>query len=104
MVTFADHFYCKYYCGHRAMLSIGNVLPLLGIPEGAVVCNVEHHIGDRGVFTKASGDYAIMISHNPNNDTSRQGSSWTGTLSTKVWPPWLMDVSDISSTFMNWPI
>jgi large subunit ribosomal protein L8e len=59
------------YCGRRATLSIGNVLPLRGIPEGAVVCNVEHHVGDRGVFARASGDYAIVISHNPDNGTSR---------------------------------
>ena len=71
MVTFADHFYSKYYCSHHATLSIGNVLPLLGIPEGAVVCNVEHHVGDRGVFAGASRDYAIVISHNPGNNTLR---------------------------------
>ena len=63
------------------MLSIGNVLPLLGIPEGAIVCNVEHHVSDHGVFAGASRDYAIMISHNPNNGTS------TGMLPAKVWPP-----------------
>ena len=50
---------------------MGNVLPLRGIPEGAIVCNVEHHIGDHGVFARASGDYAIVISHNPNNGTLR---------------------------------
>ncbi|KAK9155936.1 hypothetical protein Sjap_003416 [Stephania japonica] len=37
----------------------------------AVVCNVEHHVGDRGVLARASGDYAIVISHNPDNGTSR---------------------------------
>ncbi|KAJ6989617.1 60S ribosomal protein L8-1 [Populus alba x Populus x berolinensis] len=37
----------------------------------AVVCNVEHHVGDRGAFARASGDYAIVISHNPDNDTTR---------------------------------
>ena len=79
------------------MLSIGNVLPLCGIPEGTIVCNVEHHVGDCGVFARASGDYAIVISHNLDNGT------WTGTLPTEVWPPWLVDVSDISSNFMNWP-
>ena len=101
MVTFADHFYSKYYCGHRTTLSIGNILPLRRIPEGVVICNVEHHIGDHGVFAKASSDYAIMISHNPNNGTSRRGSFWTGTMPAKVWPPWLVDVFDISSNLMN---
>ncbi|KAJ6288305.1 hypothetical protein OIU76_024318 [Salix suchowensis] len=45
--------------------------PFRALPEGAVVCNVEHHVGDRGVFARASGDYAIVISHNPDNDTTR---------------------------------
>jgi ribosomal protein L2 len=59
------------YCGKKANLMVGNVLPLRSVPEGAVVCNVEHHVGDRGVFARASGDYAIVISHNPDNDTTR---------------------------------
>lgn len=59
------------YCGKKANLVVGNVLPIRSIPEGAVVCNVEHHVGDRGVFARCSGDYAIVISHNPDNDTSR---------------------------------
>ncbi|XVF18007.1 hypothetical protein REPUB_Repub10bG0174500 [Reevesia pubescens] len=59
------------YCGKKATLMVGNVLPVRSIPEGAVVCNVEHHVGDRGVFARASGDYAIIISHNPDNDTTR---------------------------------
>ncbi|KAF9618553.1 hypothetical protein IFM89_002248 [Coptis chinensis] len=50
---------------------VGNVLPLRSIPEGAVVCNVEHHVGDRGVLARASGDYAIVISHNLDNGRSR---------------------------------
>ncbi|KAL2519827.1 60S ribosomal protein L8-3 [Forsythia ovata] len=58
------------YYGKKATLVVGNVLPLRSIPEGAVVCNVEHHVGDRGVFARASRDYAIVISHNPNNGTS----------------------------------
>ena len=51
------------------MPSIGNVLPLHRILEGAIVCNVEHNVGDRGVLTRASKDYANMISHNPDNGT-----------------------------------
>ncbi|KAJ6736818.1 60S RIBOSOMAL PROTEIN L8-1 [Salix viminalis] len=49
------------YCGKKANLMVGNVLPLRSVPEGAVVCNVEHHVGDRGVFARASGDYAIRF-------------------------------------------
>ncbi|KAL3676021.1 hypothetical protein R1sor_025969 [Riccia sorocarpa] len=35
------------YCGKKAALTVGNVLPLRSIPEGAVICNVEQHMGDR---------------------------------------------------------
>ena len=77
------------------MISIDNVLPLHRIPEGAVVCNIEHHVGDHGVFARASRDYAILISRNLDNST------WTGAPPAEVWPPWLMDVSNISSNFMN---
>ncbi|XP_059450887.1 large ribosomal subunit protein uL2-like [Corylus avellana] len=59
------------YCRKKANLTVGNVLALGAIPEGTVVCNVEHHVGDRGVLARASGDYAIVISHNPDNGTSR---------------------------------
>ncbi|XP_052481253.1 60S ribosomal protein L8-3-like [Gossypium raimondii] len=58
------------YCGKKANLMVENVLPLRSIPEGAIVCNVEHHVGDREVFVRASGDYAIVISRNPDNDTT----------------------------------
>ena len=81
MITFSDQFYSKYYYGRRATLSIGNVLPLHRIPEGAIVCSVEHYVGDRGVFAGVSRDYAIVISRNPNNGTS------TGMLPAEVWPP-----------------
>ena len=74
MITFSDQFYSKYYYGHRATLSISNVLPLLRIPEGAIICNVEYHVSDSGVFTGMSRDYAIVISRNPNNDTWMGGA------------------------------
>lgn len=48
------------YCGKKANLIMGNVVPLLPILEGAAVCNVEHHVGDCGVFAR---DYPIVISH-----------------------------------------
>ena len=51
------------------MLSIDDVLPLRRILEGAFICNIEHHVGDCGAFARASRDYAIMISRNPDNGT-----------------------------------
>jgi large subunit ribosomal protein L8e len=59
------------YCGKKAELVIGNVLPVGQMPEGTVICNVEHRPGDRAVIAKASGDYAIVVAHNPDAGISR---------------------------------
>ena len=72
MITLSNQIYSKYYYGRRATLSIDNVLLLRRIPKGAVVCNIEHPVGDRGTSAGASKDYAIVISRNPDNDV------WTG--------------------------
>ena len=69
MITLSNQIYSKYYYGRCATLSISNILPLRRIPEGAFVCSVEHHAGNRGTFARASRDYAIMISRNPDNGT-----------------------------------
>ena len=68
-ITVSDQFYYKHYYGRHTTFSIGDVLPLHEILEGAIVCNVKHHAGDGGAFARASRDYAIAISHNPDNDT-----------------------------------
>ncbi|XP_066354789.1 large ribosomal subunit protein uL2x-like [Miscanthus floridulus] len=63
------------YCGRRATLSIDDVLPCRRILEDAVVCNVEHH--DRRLWypsAEAPGDYAIVISHNTDNDARTRGA------------------------------
>ena len=52
------------YCGKKAQLAIGNVMPLGNLPEGTVVCNVEAAEGDRGCLARASGDYIVVIGHN----------------------------------------
>ena len=38
------------YYRRRTTLSIVDVLPLHGILEGAVICNIEHHAGDYGAL------------------------------------------------------
>jgi len=53
------------YCGKKAALTIGNTLPLGSMPEGTIICNVENKVGDRGALARASGNYATIISHNP---------------------------------------
>ncbi|KAJ7122877.1 translation protein SH3-like domain-containing protein [Mycena epipterygia] len=40
------------YCGKKATLAVGNVLPVGQCPEGTIVCNVEEKIGDRGALAR----------------------------------------------------
>ncbi len=53
------------YAGRKANLQVGNVLPIGTMPEGTIVCNLEEKAGDRGKLARASGNYATVISHNP---------------------------------------
>jgi large subunit ribosomal protein L8e len=59
------------YCGKKAALTVGNVLPLAAMPEGTIICNVEEKIGDRGALARASGDYATIIGHNHDEGRTR---------------------------------
>lgn len=59
------------YCGKKATLHIGNVKPVGDLPEGTVICNVEEKPGDRGSLARASGDYAIIVAHNPDAGITR---------------------------------
>jgi len=59
------------FCGKKAELVIGNVLPLGSMPEGTVCCNVEQKTGDRGSLARASGDYCIVIAHNVDAGVTR---------------------------------
>lgn len=59
------------YCGTKAQLQIGNVMPVGQMPEGTVICNLEEKAGDRGRLARTSGNYATVISHNPDTKKSR---------------------------------
>eukprot|EP00731_Ephydatia_muelleri_P029555 Em0021g78a len=59
------------YCGKKANLAIGNVLPVGVMPEGTVICGVEEKLGDRGKLAKASGNYATVIAHNTDTNKTR---------------------------------
>lgn len=59
------------YCGKKAGLTIGNVLPLGSLPEGTIISNVESKIGDRGVLARTSGNYAIVLGQNPDEGKTR---------------------------------
>lgn len=59
------------YCGKKATLSVGNVLPLNQVPEGTIVCNIESKRGDRGAFARCSGTFAIVVTHDEDKGTTR---------------------------------
>lgn len=59
------------YCGKKAQLKIGNVLPVGSMPEGTVISNCEERPGDRGKLARASGDYATIVSHNTDTNQTR---------------------------------
>ncbi|XKU28509.1 pre-rRNA processing and 40S ribosomal subunit assembly [Saccharomyces cerevisiae] len=59
------------YAGKKASLNVGNVLPLGSVPEGTIVSNVEEKPGDRGALARASGNYVIIIGHNPDENKTR---------------------------------
>jgi large subunit ribosomal protein L8e len=59
------------FAGKNAKLSIGNILPVGKLPEGAVVCNIEEKPGDRGSIARASGNYGTIIAHNRDAGTTR---------------------------------
>lgn len=59
------------YAGKNAALTVGNILPLSSVPEGTVVSNVEEKVGDRGALGRTSGNYVTVISHNPEDGTTR---------------------------------
>jgi len=59
------------YCGKKAKINIGNVLPIGQMPEGTTVCGMEEKSGDRGKLAKASGNYATIISHNTETGRTR---------------------------------
>merc|ERR1712038_1996214 len=57
------------YCGAKAKVKIGNVLPVGAMPEGTIICCVEQRAGDKGKLAKASGTCCIIISHMDNGKT-----------------------------------
>merc|ERR1719282_728848 len=41
------------------------------MPEGTIVCQLEEKLGDRGKLARTSGNYATIISHNPDQNKTR---------------------------------
>jgi len=59
------------YCGKKAQLTVGNVMPLGSMPEGTIVCNLECKTGDRSSYARASGNYAVVVTHNKDEGLTR---------------------------------
>merc|ERR1719439_136272 len=59
------------YCGTKAQLSVGNVLPLAKMPEGTVISMVEEKATDRGRFARASGTSCMIVGHSDDGKKSR---------------------------------
>ena len=53
----------KIRIGSSASIQVGNILPIIRIPEGTIICNIELHPGDGGKIAKASGSYATIVTH-----------------------------------------
>ena len=41
------------------------------MPEGTIISNLEEKTGDRGRIARGSGNYAIVIAHNPDTKRTR---------------------------------
>eukprot|EP00948_MAST-09A_sp_MAST-9A-sp1_P001069 g1069.t1 len=59
------------YCGKKAKVAVGNILPLGSMPEGTIISNCEETPGDRGKVSRTSGTYCTIISHDAAKGTTR---------------------------------
>jgi len=59
------------YSGKKATLTVGNTLPLSVMPEGTIISSIEEKPGDRGSLARASGNYATIIGHQPDEGITR---------------------------------
>ncbi|KAL7674074.1 hypothetical protein ACOME3_000353 [Neoechinorhynchus agilis] len=58
-------------CGKKAPLNIGNIVPIGGLPEGTIICQVEEKTGDRGKLAKTSGNYASIEAQRPDKGRTK---------------------------------
>lgn len=59
------------YCGKKAQLAIGNVLPMYKMPEGTVISMVEEKCADRGKLARASGTSCMVVGHSDDGKKTR---------------------------------
>jgi len=59
------------YCGAKAQLAVGNVLPVGKMPEGTVISMCEHKSADRGKLARASGTSCMVVGHSDDMKKTR---------------------------------
>ena len=59
------------FCGRKATVSIGNILPVNQIPEGTTICNIESTTGDKGSYARCSGTYSTIVGHSEDGQRTR---------------------------------
>jgi len=59
------------YCGAKAQVDVGNVMPIGKMPEGSVVSGLEEKPGDRGCVAKTSGTSCIIVGHSDDGKKTR---------------------------------
>jgi len=59
------------YCGAKAQLTPGNVLPIGKLPEGTVVSMVEEKASDRGRLARAGGTSCMVVGHSDDGRKTR---------------------------------
>lgn len=59
------------YCGAKAQLTIGNVMPLAKMPEGTVISMCEEKAADRGRIARASGASCMIVGHSDDGKKTR---------------------------------
>lgn len=66
--------------GPQATVSSGNVLPLLNIPEGTTICNIERYKGDGGRLVRNAGGSATLFANSATGSVIRLPSGKSITL------------------------
>jgi len=59
------------YCGVKAELTPGNVIPIGKLPEGTVVSMVEEKASDRGRLARTSGASCMVVGHSDDGRKTR---------------------------------
>ena len=59
------------YCGSKAQLAVGNVLPIGKMPEGTLISMCEEKATDRGRLARASGTYCQIVGQSEDGRKTR---------------------------------